>query len=57
MVMTVKCPTCKKETAWEENRFRPFCSERCKLIDFSKWLDQKYAIEVFDPEDDDQKSN
>ncbi|TLN26437.1 DNA gyrase inhibitor YacG [bacterium] len=57
MVMTVKCPTCKKETAWEENRFRPFCSERCKLIDFSKWLDQKYAIEVFDPEDDDPKIN
>nr|WP_314268954.1 DNA gyrase inhibitor YacG [uncultured Kingella sp.] len=42
---TVKCPTCGAPVAWQpENRFRPFCSERCKLIDFGEWADEKRAI-------------
>jgi endogenous inhibitor of DNA gyrase (YacG/DUF329 family) len=40
----VRCPTCKRELADEERRFRPFCSERCKLIDLGRWLDGHYAI-------------
>lgn len=36
--MKVKCPTCEKEVEWKsENAFRPFCSERCKLIDLGEW--------------------
>ncbi len=36
--MKVKCPTCEKEVEWSsENKFRPFCSERCKLIDLGDW--------------------
>ena len=38
----MKCPTCKKETQYEGNRYRPFCSERCKLIDLGKWASEKY---------------
>ncbi|HLH30050.1 MAG TPA: DNA gyrase inhibitor YacG, partial [Terriglobia bacterium] len=33
----LKCPTCKKETEYSGNPSRPFCSERCKLIDLGKW--------------------
>ncbi|MGC1507952.1 DNA gyrase inhibitor YacG [Ketobacter sp.] len=36
--MEVKCPTCEKMLEWsEKNPFRPFCSERCKLIDLGEW--------------------
>lgn len=40
----LKCPTCGRETEWEGNPFRPFCSERCKLIDLGKWLTEQYRI-------------
>lgn len=37
---------CKTATTWEENPFRPFCSERCKLIDLGAWADGQYRIPV-----------
>ncbi len=41
----VKCPTCRREIEYSaDNEFRPFCSERCKLIDFGEWADGKYAL-------------
>ena len=40
----VECPQCAKETEYEGNEFRPFCSERCKLLDFGAWADEGYAI-------------
>ncbi len=43
--MKTKCPTCKKKTEWENNPYRPFCSERCKLIDLGKWAAEEYKIE------------
>lgn len=42
--MIVKCPRCKKETVFEENPYRPFCSERCKLIDLGQWASGSYRI-------------
>jgi hypothetical protein len=31
--------------AWtEENEYRPFCSKRCKLIDFGEWATEKHSI-------------
>lgn len=41
---TYKCPQCGKETVWEGNPFRPFCSERCKLIDLGSWASGEYRI-------------
>ncbi len=38
------CPACKKEAKWENNPFRPFCSERCRLIDLGKWAAEEYRI-------------
>ena len=40
----VKCPHCGKETEYKGNEFRPFCSERCKLLDFGEWADERFAI-------------
>lgn len=42
----VKCPNCGKGAEYDENEFRPFCSERCKLIDFGAWADEEYALPV-----------
>jgi endogenous inhibitor of DNA gyrase (YacG/DUF329 family) len=38
------CPTCGKPTHWKDNPSRPFCSERCKLIDFGRWADEDYRL-------------
>jgi len=44
--MLHRCPICKKPCAPRpENRFFPFCSERCKLVDLGKWLGGEYRIE------------
>ncbi len=43
--MKIKCPTCKRWTEWKANPYRPFCSERCKLIDLGKWAAEEYRIE------------
>lgn len=40
----VKCPNCGKETEYNNNEFRPFCSERCKLIDFGAWADGEFGL-------------
>lgn len=49
----VRCPTCGKEVAWgPESPFRPFCSERCKMIDFGAWANETYRIPVV--EDDEE---
>lgn len=49
----VSCPCCGKKTIYSTvNKFRPFCSERCKIIDLGGWASGKYAIptdEKIDP--------
>jgi len=42
--MRIKCPICHKIANWKDNPFRPFCSERCKLIDLGEWLTERYRI-------------
>jgi uncharacterized protein len=44
MPLRIKCPTCRKETTWENNPHRPFCSERCQLIDLGAWTEGRYRI-------------
>jgi endogenous inhibitor of DNA gyrase (YacG/DUF329 family) len=45
--MKVKCPTCKKEVEFSpDNRYRPFCSERCSTLDLGAWADEKYRVPV-----------
>lgn len=45
MARVIQCPICKKPVNYlPENPFRPFCSERCKLVDLGKWFEQDYSI-------------
>jgi endogenous inhibitor of DNA gyrase (YacG/DUF329 family) len=55
--MVVKCPTCGKETEYFGNEFRPFCSERCKLIDLGAWADEQYKIPAEELPDDESLSD
>jgi len=51
-VKTVACPTCGKHSPFTpENRFRPFCSERCKLIDLGEWATENYRVPDNQPVD------
>ena len=42
--MKVKCPKCGKECEWENNEWKPFCSERCKMVDLGAWVSESYRI-------------
>lgn len=56
----MRCPICKKSVTAEDNPFRPFCSERCKLIDLDNWLAERYRIRApagdRDPDESQDKS-
>lgn len=52
-VQVVNCPKCGKPVAWDPaNRFRPFCSERCRMIDLGAWANESYRIPVHENKDD-----
>ncbi len=51
------CPICKREMRWEGNPFRPFCSERCKLIDLDNWLEGRYRINTKEAAGPEQKES
>lgn len=41
----VNCPNCGKIIVWDTgSRYRPFCSERCKMIDLGQWASESYRI-------------
>ncbi len=45
MVKTVKCPTCGADVPWQQKQqWKPFCSERCKLIDLGEWASEGHRI-------------
>jgi uncharacterized protein len=45
VLRAVKCPHCDKALAADADaRWRPFCSERCKLGDLGHWFAGKYSI-------------
>lgn len=50
--VTVNCPICKTVVPWiPEQKFKPFCSERCKLIDLGDWATESYKIPADTNED------
>lgn len=56
-IPVVSCPQCGKEVIWgEESPYRPFCSERCKLIDLGQWANEGYRIPVEQQPDDNDYS-
>ena len=49
----VNCPQCGKPVRWDpSNRLRPFCSERCRLLDLGDWASENYRIPVAETKDD-----
>ena len=47
MAARVACPSCSTEVEWSNtNLFRPFCSERCKLIDLGAWANEEYRVPI-----------
>jgi len=44
MQKKVKCPTCGEIAEWDGNPNRPFCSQRCKLLDLGKWAEEEFRI-------------
>jgi endogenous inhibitor of DNA gyrase (YacG/DUF329 family) len=51
----VSCPRCGKSVVWgPASPWRPFCSERCRLVDLGEWLDENHRIAgtADDPDED-----
>jgi uncharacterized protein len=47
----VACPRCGAQVAWlPENAYRPFCSERCKMIDLGAWATEEYRVPANEPD-------
>jgi endogenous inhibitor of DNA gyrase (YacG/DUF329 family) len=58
MVAIVDCPTCGKKVEWnEQNKFRPFCTLRCKQIDLGAWAEEKYVIPSANPGENQEDEN
>jgi Uncharacterized protein conserved in bacteria len=56
--LKLSCPTCKKTVYWtDEYPFRPFCSDRCRLIDLGEWASEGHRIpgEEVDLNNEDEK--
>ncbi|MGH8620734.1 MAG: DNA gyrase inhibitor YacG [Burkholderiales bacterium] len=48
----VNCPACGKRVPWTPaSAWRPFCSERCKLIDLGAWAAEQYRVPVVEDKD------
>jgi endogenous inhibitor of DNA gyrase (YacG/DUF329 family) len=54
--MILKCPRCGKESDSQNNPFRPFCSERCKLVDLGSWMTGSYRIKGTNDLDDNNRT-
>jgi endogenous inhibitor of DNA gyrase (YacG/DUF329 family) len=47
----VSCPQCGRASPYcADNPFRPFCSERCKLMDLGAWASEDYRVAVKTPD-------
>lgn len=53
-ILEVKCPSCATKFNYYDGEFRPFCSDRCKMIDLGHWFNESYTVptkEVLSDED------
>ena len=54
--MPLKCPRCGKECEFAGNPFRPFCSERCRLLDLGNWMSSAYRIPEAESEEGEEET-
>ncbi len=49
----VRCPACGGDSLYSiKNPFRPFCSERCKNLDFGAWASEAFRVPTEAPPED-----
>lgn len=53
--LQVKCPQCGERVPYEGNPWRPFCTERCKMIDLGAWAEERYTIATQDAPGQDEE--
>jgi endogenous inhibitor of DNA gyrase (YacG/DUF329 family) len=54
----MRCPTCNKAIPdAADNKWRPFCSKRCQLIDLGDWLTEAHRISADEDEPQDVFDN
>jgi endogenous inhibitor of DNA gyrase (YacG/DUF329 family) len=62
VTFTPRCPICREPVTWEGNPSRPFCSERCRLVDLGAWMAERYRVpgppsdDARDPDDGSDES-
>ena len=52
-----RCPTCRAPVRWEDNPYRPFCSERCRMVDLGNWAAERYRVAGEPVRDDDENDD
>ncbi len=53
----VPCPSCQRMAPYSPaNRWRPFCSERCRTADLGAWASEKFRVPTEAPRDDDPEA-
>lgn len=53
---TVRCPACKGPSLFTpDNRWRPFCSARCRELDFGAWASEQFRVPAAPPQDGDDE--
>jgi uncharacterized protein len=49
----VRCPACGGQSVYAPtNRYRPFCSERCKNLDLGAWASESFRVPGEAPPED-----
>ena len=43
-LLIVQCPKCDKSFNYYDSEFRPFCCEKCKMIDLGHWFEESYRV-------------
>ena len=49
-----RCPVCDAGVNLDSTPTAPFCSERCRLVDLGRWLDEAYALPENRQSEDDE---
>ena len=56
-VRTVPCPNCRGSAVYaESNRWRPFCSERCRSADLGAWASERFRVPAETPSGEDDSA-
>lgn len=56
-LLKVKCPQCEKEFSYYESEYRPFCTERCKMIDLGHWFEESYRVPAKEKDNNQKELN